>query len=80
MIDFTRAFRTSRRLEDPKKLLRCCRELWEKLRQLDKAEVLEKTRPYLTKSEVKALMARRDMILAYFDQLIVEKGEDRVLY
>jgi hypothetical protein len=58
----------------------CDRQLLERLRKLDEREVLEKTKPHLSKSEVKAIMARRDLIVAYFEKLVAEKGEDAVLY
>jgi hypothetical protein len=80
MIDFTRAFRTNPKLEDPKRLVMCDRQLLEKLRQLDKAQVLQKTKPHLSKGQVGAVMARRDLIVAYFERLIAEKGEEKVLY
>jgi len=80
MIDFTRAFRLHHELEEPRRLVMCDRQLLEKLRQLDGAQVLEKTKPHLTKDEVKALMARRDLIIAHFERLIKEKGEEKVLY
>ncbi|MBZ5544593.1 MAG: hypothetical protein LAO07_13075 [Acidobacteriia bacterium] len=80
MIDFTRAFRIHHKLEDPKRLVMCDRQLLEKLRQLDKAQVLEKTKPHLTKSEVEAVMARRDLIVTQFERLIAEKGEEKVIY
>ena len=79
-IDFTRAFRESHDLQKPKDLLQCDRQLLDKLRQLSYDEVLDKTKPHLTKSEVKALMARRDKIVAYFEKLIAQKGEAAVLY
>jgi len=79
-IDFTRAFRLFKVLRDPKDLVMCDRQLLEKLKQLDGDEVMEKTKPHLTKSEVKALMARRDKILQYFDKLVAQKGEGAVLY
>jgi len=80
MIDFTRAFRLDRELQEPKNLTRCERKLLEKLRQLNGDELLEKTKPHLGKSDVKAVMARRDMIVALFDKLIAERGEAAVLY
>lgn len=80
MIDFTRAFRQDHNLLEPKNLMRCDRQLWEKLRQLDVKEVLAKTKPHLGKSEVQALMARRDKIVKAFQQLIAERGENAVLY
>jgi hypothetical protein len=79
-IDFTRAFRLQRDLKDPKDLVMCDRQLLEKLRQLDGDTVLEKTKPHLNKSEVKALMARRDKIVGTFQQLVAHKGEGAVLY
>jgi len=79
-IDFTRAFRLSKDLRDPKDLVRCDRQLFEKLKTLDANELAEKTKHYLTKDEVKAVMARRDKIVAQFQKLISEKGESEVLY
>jgi hypothetical protein len=80
MIDFTRAFRLDRELQEPKNLTRCERKLLEKLRQLDANELLEKTKPHLGKSAVKAVMARRDKIVAYFDKAVAERGEAAALY
>jgi hypothetical protein len=79
-IDFTRAFRTYKELKDPKNLLRCERQLFEKLKALNANELTENTKQYLTKDEMKAVMARRDKIVAYFQKLIAEKGENEVLY
>ena len=79
-IDFTRAFRTSKDLQSPADLVRCERHLHEKLKQLNASELEEKTKNYLTKDEVHAVMARRDKILEHFDALIKEKGEEQVLY
>ena len=79
-VDFTRAFRLYKDLRDPNDLVRCDRHLLEKLRTLDRNQLAEKTKRYLTKDEVKAVMARRDKILAHFQQLVSEKGEAAVLY
>ncbi len=67
-------------MQAPKDLVKCDRQLLEKLRKLDGGEVLEKTKPHLNKAEVSALMARRDKIVAHFQQLIAQKGEAAVLY
>ena len=80
MIDFTRAFRWHHELRRPKDLVKCDRQLLGKLRQLSAAEVREKTRPHLNAPEVKALIKRRDKIVARFEKLIAQKGEDQVLY
>ena len=79
-IDFTRGFRLSKELRDPKDLVRCDRQLLEKLKSLDTNQLTEKASRYLTKDEVKAVMARRDRIVAAFQNLIAEKGESEVLY
>jgi hypothetical protein len=79
-IDFTRAFRLYQTLQAPADLVKCDRDLLEKLRALNGEEVMEKTRSHLTKGEVQALMARRDKIVARFQQLIAQKGEAAVLY
>jgi len=79
-IDFTRAFRLNKDLRDANNLVRCDRQLLEKLRTLDGDQLAEKTKRYLTKDEVKAVMARRDKIVVRFQQLVSEKGEAAVLY
>jgi hypothetical protein len=79
-IDFSRAFRVDTDLKDPKALIKCDRHLFGKLKALDGNQLEEQTKRYLTKREVKAVMERRDKIVAYFQKLIAEKGEDQVLY
>jgi hypothetical protein len=79
-VDFTRSFRLNKDLRNPDDLVRCDRQLLEKLRTLDGGQLAERTKHYLNKDEVKALMARRDKIVARFQQLVSEKGEAAVLY
>ncbi len=80
-IDFSRAFRLNKELKDPaKELVHCDRQLLEKLKALDANALTEKTSHYLSKDEVKAVMARRDKMVAHFQKLIAEKGENEVLY
>jgi hypothetical protein len=79
-VDFTRAFRLQENLRNPGDLVRCDKHLLEKLKALDGNELTAKTKGFLTKSEVKAVMARRDKIVAQFQKLIAEKGESEVLY
>lgn len=79
-IDFTRAFRLSKDVETPKNLMHCDRQLFEKLKALDGNELTEKTKHYLSKDEVKGVMARRDKIVAIVQQTIAAKGENEVLY
>jgi hypothetical protein len=80
MIDFTRAFRRSNRLLAPDNLTRCDRQLLEALRALTEDDVAARTKPYLGRAEVRALMTRRDLIVALFEKRVAEKGAGLVLY
>jgi hypothetical protein len=80
MIDFTRAFRRSKRLPPDATLTTCDRRLLAALRALTIEDVREKTAPYLPPAEIEALLARRDEIVALFERRIAEHGEARVLY
>jgi hypothetical protein len=79
-VDFSRAFRQDKNLENSKNLVRCDRKLFAKLKALDGNELQQKTKGYLNKGEAQAVMARRDKIVDYFQKLIAEKGENEVLY
>lgn len=79
-VDFSRAFRTNKDLRAPKNLVKCDRQLLEKLKNLNANDLAEKTKGYLTKAEVNGVIARRDKIVATFQALIAEKGEKEVLY
>jgi hypothetical protein len=82
MIDFTRAFRLNRELYQKKDITesKCERRLLERLRKLDSNEVAQATKGFLTKTEVEAVMARRDIIVGMFTDMIAQKGESQVLY
>ncbi len=80
MIDFTRAFRLAPELLNPDGLQRCDRNLMAKLRVLKKEQVEEVAADYLTSPEIDAVMTRRDRLIAHFEKLIAERGENRVLY
>jgi hypothetical protein len=80
MIDFTRAFRHARELNSTADLQKCDRRLLTRLRELTPEMVAAATKPYIGPGEVDALIARRDAIVALFDKLVAERGEERVLY
>jgi hypothetical protein len=80
MIDHTRAFRLRTDLQNPKNLVRCERKLLSAMRKLDEDTLIKGLRPYLTKTEVKAVLARRDKIVEFFDREVAAKGEAAVLY
>jgi hypothetical protein len=79
-VDFSRAFRRSRDLQSTKDLPMCGRDLLARLRALNRDEVLAKTRGHLTNAEVTSMMARRDKLVAHFEQLAAQQGEQAVLF
>jgi hypothetical protein len=60
--------------------VQCDRQLFTKLKELDSNELAVRTKGFLTKQEVQAVMTRRDKILDHFQKLIAEKGENEILY
>ncbi len=79
IVDFSRGFRTRRDLRTPANLVRCDRRIYNALRDLDKETVKLELGPYLKKSEIKGLLARRDKILQLFDEKIAEQGAAAVI-
>jgi len=79
-VDFTRAFRLQKDVLSYKNLVRCDRDFFQKLKDLDPNQAAAQTKGYLNKEELKAVMARRDKIVAQFNKMITEKGENNVLY
>lgn len=79
-IDFSRAFRTSKKLRNPENLVMCDKNLLAKLKALNEDDLLAATKGQLSKGEAKAVMARRDVIVATFEKMVAQKGESAVLY
>jgi hypothetical protein len=50
------------------------------MRKLDEDTLNEKLRPFLTKTEVKAILTRRDKVVRFFDDAVAQKGQGAVLY
>lgn len=80
MIDHTRAFRTTNKIRNEANLVMCERRLLANMRKLDEDTLNEKLRPFLTKTEVKAILTRRDKVVRFFDDAVTEKGQGAVLY
>jgi hypothetical protein len=59
---------------------RCDRQLLEKLRALTKEAVAKHTKPFIGGSEIDAMLARRDALVALVDNLVATRGEAVVLY
>jgi hypothetical protein len=80
MIDHTRAFRTTTKIRNEANLVMCERRLLANLRKLDEGTLDEKLRPFLTKTEIKTMLARRDKVVKFFDDAVASKGQGAVLY
>jgi len=84
LVDFTRAFRTSKTLLAPENLelvhgMKVRRHIYEGLKGLTEEQLLERMDGYLTKPQIRALLARRDKIIEFLDGQIAEKGEADVI-
>jgi len=80
MIDHTRAFRRFGELLHTDVLTQCERGLYERLKTMDEASARTRLKDYLTTYELDNLFKRRKLIVARFDKLIAERGEDQVLF
>ena len=80
MIDFSRAFRMTKTINDPKQLTRADRTLLKSMRELTLDGVQQALGRWLTKNEIEGLMARRDLIVQFFDKEVAAKVEGAVLY
>jgi hypothetical protein len=67
-IDHTRAFRTHNVLKSPGNIARCDREVFERLKALDRATLRREVGEYLQTWEIDTLLKRRDAIVALIDQ------------
>jgi len=75
MIDHTRAFRVIKQIKEPKALVKIDRAFLAKLKTLSEAQLTKEMGMDLTKDEIRAVVARRDLIVAFF-----EKAGESVLY
>ena len=80
LIDHSRSFTPYYGIRNKANLTRCSRRLLAKMKTLTSADVTRAVGPHLTPSEVRALMARRDRIVAFFAKEVQEKGEENVLF
>jgi hypothetical protein len=80
MIDHTRAFRLGDDLQKPATLLRIERSLLDNMRTLTEPAMRKAVDRSLTTAEVRAVLARRDVIVKLFEARIAERGEASVLY
>jgi len=80
LIDHTRAFRLGAHLADATSIQSCERRLWTALETLPDERLRGAVEPWLTKAEIRALLARRRLLAEHIAELIVRRGEADVLY
>lgn len=80
MIDHSRGFRLLTNLPRPARIQGCDRTMLERMRALDEASLARELRPYLTRMEIRAILARRDVIVGILDEKRQRKGDEAVLF
>ena len=80
LIDHSRAFRRSMELRDTSKLTRFSQSLLDGIAKLEYQDLRKRTNRWLDDTQVRAVIARRDAIVALARKLIAEKGEAAVIY
>ena len=76
-IDHSRSFRMQKTLQNPKMLTQCDRALLAKMKALDEPTLLKELKGYANKAEVQGLLARRDLIVKFFEDKGVAGLYDR---
>jgi hypothetical protein len=71
LIDHSRSFRVHKSLKDPSVLKSVDRNMLAKMRTLDEAALTKEFGRDVSKDEIRGLLARRDLIVKFFDA----KGE-----
>jgi hypothetical protein len=69
LIDHTRAFRKNSDLKMPSRISRCDRQVYEKLKALDRQTLKNEVGKQLDDGQIKSLLARRDAIVKKLDSL-----------
>ncbi len=80
LIDHSRSFTAYHGIRNEAKLTRCSTALLAKMKQLTEAQVSAAVGPLLTKAEISALIARRDLIVDFFQRQATSKGAGNVFF
>ena len=79
-VDFSEAFSDTFPLEISCRIEGCSRKLYVQLKSLEDQTIRTVLQPYLNAAELDALLSRKTKILELIESLIVELGEERVLF
>ncbi|MEO8592629.1 MAG: hypothetical protein ABI759_04835 [Candidatus Solibacter sp.] len=80
LIDHSRAFTAYPGIRNEEKLTRCSLDLMARLKALAADQVKASVGALLTDAEVRAMLARRDLIVAWFEREAKTKGAGSVLF
>jgi hypothetical protein len=80
LIDHGRTFRRHKTLFSPTIVRRCGDRLYQRLREVEDQAIKDRIGEYLHPSELKALLARRAVLLKLIDEQIGERGEAEVIF
>jgi hypothetical protein len=80
LIDHSRGFTAYHGIRNEANLTRCSKGLMAKMKALTAGQVSTAVGAILTKAEIAGLLARRDLIVDFFDGLAKTKGEGNVLF
>ncbi len=75
MIDHSRSFKTLDVIFNAKDIIQIPRALWERIQALDYDTLNARLKPYLTDSEIRAILKRRDALAKHIEKLRAQKGE-----
>ncbi len=78
LIDFTRAFRNFEELRRPENVTRVDRLVYAGLKALDEDRLAEVMEDLLSGTQIRAILARRDVIVGLLDEAIATLGEELV--
>lgn len=80
LIDFSRAFRTAKTLQEPHRLTAVDRKLFAKIKELTRDTLRQKLGRWISGDQINAVLARRDLIVRTFEEKIAKNGEAKVVY
>jgi hypothetical protein len=78
MIDHSRAFRINSRLRKPENLRRVSKRLLTALRGMGELRLAAATQDMLTQAEIRSVLARRDLLLKFFDKAVADSSPEAV--
>lgn len=80
MIDHTRSFQTDDELPYVTGIRYLERQLWEGLQKLESALVKKHLEKYLSPSQLESLIRRKEKLVEYIQEMILERGQEDVLF